>query len=273
MNVILTQLTSSFSSTAWWGYAVRILGFYVVAWLIHLLAKPLASRLVRLSHFTPESRRPRPARAATLRSLIASSVSIVAFAGATLAAVGQFVSVTTLVWIVGLFSAAFGLGARPLISDFLTGASFIFEDTFDEGEKVEFTGLVSVEGVIERVTLRATWLRSQTGELFVVPNGEVRVVRNFSRGLFSSADIKLKVAAEDLHRALRLLQDLGPEAVVLLPNLLEPWRVISESGSIGQQTELTLLARARFGHAADVRPQLLALVQQRLSDAGISLLD
>ncbi len=273
MNGILNQIVLIFSSGEWWGYAARIAGFYLLAWLVHLLARPIAGRFARLSHLTPQARRPKPERVATLHSLIASTISILAFAGATFFSLGQFVSLTTLVWVVGLFSAAFGLGARPIISDFLTGASFIFEDTFDEGEKVEIMGIVSVEGVIERVSLRATWLRGQTGELFVVPNGEVRMVRNFSRGLFSAADIKLKVAAEDLERALHLLEKLGPEAVVLLPNLLEPWRIISESGSIGQQTELTLLARARFGKAAEMRPRLLALVQQRLAEAGISLLD
>jgi hypothetical protein len=105
----------------------------------------------------------------------------------------------------------------------------------------------------------------------VVPNGEVRVVRNFSRGRFSPADVKLKIAAADLGRALPLLEDLGHEAVLLLPNLLEPWHVISESGLIAQETELTLLAKARFGMAAEMRPRLLALVQERLAEADIGL--
>jgi small-conductance mechanosensitive channel len=133
--------------------------------------------------------------------------------------------------------------------------------------------MLGVEGVVEEVNLRTTWIRAPTGELYIVPNGEVRVVRNFSRGRFSTANIKLKIAAADLNRALPLLQELGKEAVALLPNLLEPWQVISESGVIGQQTELTLLANARFGQAAEIRPRLLALVQERLTEAGISLTD
>jgi hypothetical protein len=101
----------------------------------------------------------------------------------------------------------------------------------------------------------------------------VRVVRNFSRGRFSTADVRLKIAAADLSRALPLLEELGREAVALLPNLLEPWQVISESGIIGQQTELTLLAKARFGRAAEMRPRLLALVQEHLAEVGIPLAD
>ena len=44
----------------------------------------------------------------------------------------------------------------------------------------------------------------------------------------------LNVAASDLNRALLLLEEWDREAVVLLPNLLKPWQVTSESGVIGQ---------------------------------------
>jgi hypothetical protein len=83
----------------------------------------------------------------------------------------------------------------------------------------------------------------------------------------------LKIEAADLCQALPFLEELGQGAVSLLPNLLEPWQVISEKGTIGQQTELTLLAKARFGQAAEMRPHLLALVQERLAEAGIALAD
>ena len=66
---------------------------------------------------------------------------------------------------------------------------------------------------------------------------------------------------------------MGSEAKVMLPNLLESWQVISETGALGAHTELTLLARASFGQAAELRPHLLALVQERFSEAGITLAD
>jgi small conductance mechanosensitive channel len=171
---------------------------------------------------------------------------------------------------VGLFAAAFGLGARPLVSDFLTGVGFLFEDTFDVGEKVDILGN---EGVVETVNLRTTTLRAPSGELFVVPNGEIRIVRNFSRGRFSPATVSVKLNSEDLSRALSLLEELSKEALLILPNLLEPWQIISQSGSIGQQTELTLVAKAKYAMGAEMRPRLLALVHERLNEAGVHLVD
>jgi hypothetical protein len=66
---------------------------------------------------------------------------------------------------------------------------------------------------------------------------------------------------------------MAEEAVRLLPNLLEPWQVISETGTIGQQAELMLVARARFGKAAEMRPRLLTLVQERLAEADVAMSD
>jgi small conductance mechanosensitive channel len=267
---MLDRVLRFFLGSEWWSVLARVAVFYLLASLAYLLSRRLARRLVRLSRLAPESRRPTAERRETLRNLLASIIVVVAFILATLAALGQFVDTTTLVWMVGLLSAGFGLGARPLISDMLAGINLIFEDTYAVGEKVELLG---AEGVVEAVNLRTTRLRSPQGEVYTVPNGDVRVVRNFSRGSFSLANITIKMASGGLSRVLPLLEELGKEAVAMLPNLLEPWQVISESGVIGQYTELTLLARARFGKSAEMRPRMLALVQERLADVGIELVD
>jgi small-conductance mechanosensitive channel len=267
---MLDPISKTLFQTTWWSYALRVACFYILAYGIYRLAPLMAAHLARLQRLAPKTQRQRPERQETLRSLIAGTIGVMAFAAATFGSLGLFVPLNTLVWMIGLFSAAFGLGARPLISDYLTGVSLIFEDTFAVGEKVELQG---VEGVVENVGLRTTLLRASTGELYVIPNGEVRMVRNFSRGRFSTAHVTLKVTTCDLGRALPILEDLAQDAVALLPNLLEPWQIISESGVLGQQTELTLLARARFSKAAEMRPRLLELVQERLTEKGISLGD
>ena len=257
------------TGTAWWQTLLPILIYILSAWIIHRLGRFFAPSLAKLLVWR-RKRKFRPERSETLQGLIAGVIAGLAYLSAVLASLRLFVETDTLVWLVGLFAAGFGLSARPIISDFLSGVSFLFEDTFAVGEKVELLG---VEGVIERVYLRVTRLRGSTGELYIIPNGEIRLVRNFSRGRFSVANVHLKIPGDQLHQAISVLEPLGEEAVSILPNLLEPWQVISESGSIGQNTELTLICHARFGMAAEMRPRLLALVQERLNDAGITLVD
>jgi len=267
---MVERLAELLASDPMWARTARIVLAFCLALLLYRLAGRIAGRIVRLGRFGPRNRQLRPERQSTLQGLIGNAIGAVAIITATLVSIAQFVRLDTVVWMVGLFSAAFGLGARPLISDMLTGIGLIFEDTFAVGEKVS---ILDVEGVVEAVNLRTTWIRASTGELYTVPNGEIRIVRNYSRGRFSTVSVKLKIQASDLGRTVPFLTDLAREAVVLLPNLLEPWQVLSESGVMGQQTELTLLAKARFGRAAEMRPHLLTLVQERLSDAGISLAD
>jgi small-conductance mechanosensitive channel len=252
------------------GNLILILIFFIVAWVIHRLGYRISGRILRISRFSPRRKEMRQERWLTLQSLLASGVSLFAFTLAIIASFALFVDFDSLLWVIGLFTAGFGLGARPLISDFLTGISFIFEDTFDVGEKVEILG---VEGVIESVNLRTSTLRSPTGELYIVPNGEIRLIRNFSRGRFSTIKITLKLAAGDLSQAITILEEMANDAVIQLPNLLEPWQVLSESGVIGQNTELSLVAKARFGHGADMRPRLLALVQEKLTEENIQLVN
>jgi moderate conductance mechanosensitive channel len=247
-----------------------IIIYYFIAWLISMVFRQVLRRIMRLKSLSNGDQEARRERRKTLHGLWRNAITIVLFGMASLASLSLFIDVDTLIWMVGLFSAAFGLGARPLISDFLTGIGFIFEDTYDIGEKVE---LLETEGVVEKINLRNTWLRSPTGELYVIPNGEIRLIRNFSRGKFSSACVSLKIHSTDIGRALALLEELASEAVVLLPNLLEPWQVISKEGLLGQQAELSLVAKARFGKAAEMLPRLLALVQERCVAANIELAD
>ncbi len=254
-----------FTQFPWMDEAIKIIIFFLLAWLVSKVTVWFAKRRPR------RSKRIAPERQATIQSLMASAISLIAFVSAGLLSIGLFIEADTLLWVVGLFSAAFGLGARPVISDYLTGFSFIFEDTFSIGEKVEIFGMPSIEGVIETISMRTSSLRAPTGELYIVPNGEIRIIRNFSRGKFSVLKITLKIAASDIGSAIDLLESLSKEAMLQLPNLIEPWQIISPAGVIGQNTELTLIAKAKFGKAAEMQPKLLDLVQQRLGESGISL--
>ncbi|MCO6453181.1 MAG: mechanosensitive ion channel family protein [Caldilineales bacterium] len=265
---MIDSIKNLFSQDVWWSHLLLISVFFLIAWIIHLLAWRIAGRLVRLSRFANDGQRPSASRMQTMRSIIANTISLVVILIAVILALGQFVTAATLIWVVGLFSAAFGLGARPLISDYLTGLSFIFDDTFAVGDKVE---MLSVEGVVEKVNLRTTQLRAPSGELLTIPNGEIRLIRNYSRGRFSIVEVVIKLRTADLARALPLLEDLAQEAMAYLPNLLEPWRVMGEDTAVGQQVELMLRAKAKFGKAAEMRPRLTALVHERLGEAGIEL--
>jgi hypothetical protein len=99
--------------------------YFASAWLIAFLLKRLARQAIRFRRLNPKRRKTSPERQKTLQSLISGAISLIAFIIATLASLGLFLQPNTLIWMVGLYSTAFCLSARPLISDYLAGLSFI----------------------------------------------------------------------------------------------------------------------------------------------------
>ena len=253
-------------------YIIPMLVFFAIAYLVHRSAGTLALRAQPLGDLTMRHNPRRHERQKTLQSLLSNVISIGAFLIAILATFTLFVSIDTMIWIVGLFSAAFGLGARPFISDYLTGLSFFFEDTYDVGDKIEIPlSPQRVEGVVEKVNLRVTQIRGMEGELFTMPNGDIRLIRNFSRGEFSPTSVTIKVPADELSDTLDRLEALAEEAMTKLPNLIQPWQVISQSGELGAEAELTILAKAKFGKGAVLRTRMLALLQEELHGADVNI--
>lgn len=249
-------------------YVIPIIFFFFTAYLFHRAAPTLATQLRphhKYSRHTHE-------RIQTMQALIASIIRLASYITAFLLSLSRFIDADTLIWIVGLFSAAFGLGARPFISDYLTGIMLLFDGTYDVGDKVEFPMHPrTVEGVVEQVSLRTTKVRSMDGELFTMPNGDIRLIRNFTRGSFSSASVVLTIPADKFTSTLDHLETLQGDAMERLPNLLEPWKVISTTGELGANATLTIVAKAKFGKGAELRTRLLAWLQEEISHIEVNM--
>ncbi len=234
-----------------------VLGAIVVArtltWLIsHTTLSPRGVRLRNLSE----------QRATTLRLLVSSLLQWLAGSVAILVILGMFVPISALLTALGLFSAAISLSAMNYVKDFFGGVVLLFEDEFAVGDKVQL-GDHQVSGVVERVTLRTTTIRGEAGDLWIVPNGEVRTIRNFTRGAFSPASLRLTVLTHKLDAALALLEAVRVDPG---PDVIEPPEIISEEGELGSKTTtITLKVKARYGCAPAVRRRLLPRLQADLT--------
>jgi small conductance mechanosensitive channel len=204
-------------------------------------------------------------RSLTMRQLIQSLMNALAVLLGVIFLLGQVTTPTALTTALGLFSAGIGFAARPFISDVLCGIQLLVQDQFAIGEKVEI-GDRNVIGVVEEVSLTRTLLRGENGELWTVPNGDVRTIRNFTRGSFSAAHIHLTLPTAQFEEALAVLQEVIADPG---PDVLEPPEIISESGQMGASTELMLKVKARHGAAPQVRRRLLARLYEALAAHAI----
>jgi small conductance mechanosensitive channel len=86
----------------------------------------------------------------------------------------------------------------------ISGFFILFENQFAIGDVVEAAGK---SGVVEKMTLRVVVLRDLKGVMHVIPNSEIKVVSNMTRG-WSRAVVDVGVGyAEDVDRALAVVRD------------------------------------------------------------------
>lgn len=108
----------------------------------------------------------------------------------------------------GIGGIAIGFGAQNLVRDFLAGFFIVLEDQYHVGDVIR---IANVSGVVEKVTLRATVLRDLDGQVHNVPNGEITVSSNFTKG-YSRYLLDLPVAYdEDIDRAVDVVNEAFEE--------------------------------------------------------------
>jgi moderate conductance mechanosensitive channel len=79
---------------------------------------------------------------------------------------------------------AIGFGAQQVVGDILAGFFLFAERQFGVGDLIRLSTpgqLTGISGTVEELTLRVTKLRSQQGDLIVVPNSALRQVTNLSK--------------------------------------------------------------------------------------------
>lgn len=80
----------------------------------------------------------------------------------------------------GIFGIAIGLGAKDIITDIINGFFILLEGKFEIDDFVTLPKH-NISGNVIKMNLRTTHIKSITGEIFFIPNGEISIVNNMSR--------------------------------------------------------------------------------------------
>ena len=183
-----------------------LLGVILVGWIAYRLIAILIGRLLRQIEGVTDS----PARAQRARTLGPLLTSIARYLLGFMVVVVILqrlgIDVRTLIVSAGVAGLAIGLGAQSLIRDVVSGFFLLFENLIAVGDVVE---VGPHTGVVESVGLRVTKIRKFSGELRIVPNGELSAF-----GLHTAGWARLVVEVsvdyhEDVGRTLRILGEVG----------------------------------------------------------------
>ncbi len=218
-----------------------ILGVGLVGWIGFRLIAMLIGRLLGRLEGAAAS----PARAQRARTLVPLLTSmaryLVGFVVSVVILQQIGIDVRTLIVSAGVAGLVIGLGAQSLIKDVVSGFFLLFENLIAVGDVVE---VGPHTGVVESVGLRVTKVRKFSGELRIVPNGELSAF-----GLHTAGWARLVVEIsvdyeEDAGRALRVLGEVGRALSEAHPaTILEP--PVAEGILRFGQAEVVLRLHAR----------------------------
>jgi moderate conductance mechanosensitive channel len=183
----------------------RVVGIWVLAWLAYRVIRLAAIRIEKAVDDGDDSVTTlRERRGKTISQLLRSMGRVVVYAIALLLTFNVFIDIGPILAGAGILGLAVSFGAQSLVKDVISGFFILFENQFAIGDVIEAGGK---SGVVEKMSMRVVVLRDIQGAMHIIPNGEIKVVSNMTRG-WSRAVVDVGVGyEEDVDRALGVVRD------------------------------------------------------------------
>jgi small conductance mechanosensitive channel len=199
-----------------------------------------------------------------------STVMILLVAG-MLALSEMGISIAPILGAAGVVGIAVGFGAQSLIKDYFNGFFMLLENQIRQGDAVELSGK---SGIVEDINLRHIALRDIEGNVHYIPNGEISIVTNKSRG-YAYALIEFGVAyREDLDEVFRVTRETAAalrEDAEIGPKILED----IEIQGVQEWGDSAVVIRTRFKTVAmeqwAVRRSFLTQLKKAFDAHGIEI--
>lgn len=258
-------------------HGLRIVIVLAAGVLLLLLAKLAVRRMHRrLEAADSTTQELSLQRAATLTQAITHLVQIAVWTLTILVLLGEFdVNLGPLIAGAGIVGLALGFGAQSLVRDFLSGFFILLEDQFGVGDIIEVSvGGQDVSGKVEKVSLRTTDVRAFDGTRHTIPNGNILMVGNRSRG-WARVIVDVSVAyTEDIDRVRGVLEELFQELREepdLQGSFFSGPEVLGVEGVGERDVVLRVTAEVRPTRKGSLERMLRQRIKERLDLRGISV--
>lgn len=141
--------------------------FYVLAWIVEII-------MVRNL----------PGRHGMQQGFVESVSTLTRYALLTIGVIFSLAIIgldfTSLAIIAGGLSVGIGIGLQDIVSNFVSGLALLFEQSLRPGDVIELDGRITQ---VEKISLRATIVRTRTNEELIIPNANftTQQVKNFTK--------------------------------------------------------------------------------------------
>ncbi|MGT2717757.1 mechanosensitive ion channel family protein [Streptococcus oricebi] len=172
----------------------------------------------------------------------------------------------------GIAGVAIGMGAQGFLSDLVNGFFILLERQLDVGDNVKLTnGSINIAGTVVSVGIRTTQVRDADGTLHFVPNRNITVVSNLSRGnMRVLIDIPL-YAQTDLDRVYQLINQVNQEKVSQHPEILKEPSILGPQRNQQGQFSFRVSLTVQAGMQTTIYHLFYGFYHEALLKAGIEL--
>ena len=203
----------------------------------------------------------------TVRSLVTSIFNYIMYfiiLTVTLSIFG--VNVSSILAVAGVGGIAISFGAQTLVKDIISGMFIWMEGSITVGAVVSINGL---SGTVESIAIRTTVVRNFDGNLYVIPNGDIRTFTNMSRG-FKRAIVDIRCPYEmDQAKLVDILNEEMDKAGEEIEGLMERPQVMSILSFEPDAVVVRIAAQCPVGENWRIERDLRTRVKARFDAEGI----
>lgn len=151
-------------------------------------------------------------RVITLNNVTKTAIRAGIWTAAALIILGQFMDIGSLLAVAGVGTLAIGFGAKGIVEDVMSGFVIVFENQFSVGDYVIIDD--DHYGIVETIGIRTTSVREFDGGLFIIHNGKIDQLVNYSKGPIKAV-VDVSIAyEEDINKVLNVLDEICEDLYV-----------------------------------------------------------
>ncbi|NET86767.1 mechanosensitive ion channel family protein [Oscillatoria salina] len=172
----------------------------------------------------------------------------------------------------GIVGLAVGLGAQNVIDDVVNGISILFQNYYIIGDYIQTDdgeGVVA-EGIVEAIDLRTTRIRALTGQVYILRNGSINKIVNYSKD-YVYAVVEVSVDADaNLDRIYAILSEVGKKIKQQNSNVLNATRIDGLENLDSEELLISTSTKVKPGKHIAVQRQLRKMIREALNQADLS---
>ena len=178
------------------------------------------------------------------------------------------VSVSSLLAGAGLAGVALGLGAQGFLSDVVNGFFILLENQFEVGDSVE---VEAITGLVSTVGIRTTQIRGFDGTLHFIPNRNIKIVSNKSRGdMRAQIDIPVYTST-DINKVTSIIQQVNKDNIENYPEIIGTPNIIGLTSKPSGQLVFRVDIFTKNGQQVHIYADFLKLYQEAIFKEKVEL--